>query len=897
MNARAIAALLAPCLLAIATLAQAAWPPPSPADAQLRVRNTSTLARTNELVRAGVPLPRERNWRSTAGFAIVDDTGTAVPATFQVLARWNAPLADVNAPIQWLLVRFRATLPPNGDRTWTLRTNGSVANPAPAEPLSVSTAGAGVVIDTGVARFRVGSDASRVFDRIERPAGTVLVDAGGFASTIEGNVASGFAQVRRVAVEHADALGAVVIVEGRYAHPDAGDGGISGGRRFEFAAGSAAVSVREWIDWEGQRCAFEMLDCGTALNAVALQRWRVQLRPSLSGTRTLAVQSTLAGAPASATLAAGGTASLRQLRRSSRNEAQRYELALPGQVPSSGARADAGVALLAGNEGGIGIALQDMPDYEPQALRVLADGSLAADLADDAAWLAARQGAFASYRVGAYAPGTTMASVVADLQPALATPLLALAQPAWIAASRATDEFPVGPLPPELASFDTLLDDLVSRTIALRRDRGLEGLMTFGLFPRNWGNPVLSDEIDCGFGQDPTPADDWDDAYWCATWTDYHNASVSAVYAAWRNGDPRPIHAISTPAALRSLHTQLLRCAPGDPLFYCGQFPSGYGGYRANFNSSHGYTENLVQYYWMTGDRTVVERMQRGAASARGYYCPARGTSPPGATCAATAPITDEFAGVNDRTATQFYQAFRFVGLAGDDASYLDDWRSNTARFLTQDFALVQRNGATVGFIEPSGQGSTTTITGAGTYDTTQLWMASIYDFNTLYRLELDTQDAPLGVPAIAPSAARHGWANALLAVGQTAPANGTAAGTWPNTMRFTFTGARIGGTLTALAPGWSPNAQPNPCLDDCLYETGKSPLSAALARSADDTGDPALRAAALDFATFSLAAIAANRQPMGKATGELFGRLTAAVARLGQPAVDPGLLFRDGFE
>ena len=126
---------------------------------------------------------------------------------------------------------------------------------------------------------------------------------------------------------------------------------------------------------------------------------------------------------------AGSSASLRQRRRADRQAPQRFELELPGIGQSSGVRADAGVAMLSGAAGGIGVALKRMADYEPQALRLLADGSLAIDLADDAIWLGARQGAFAEYRVAALAAGTNGPSATSALWPALNAPLLLLAAP------------------------------------------------------------------------------------------------------------------------------------------------------------------------------------------------------------------------------------------------------------------------------------------------------------------------------------------------------------------------------------------------------------------------------------------------------------------------------------
>ena len=884
-------ALFGLLIVLLAPSGYAAWPPPVPANLLLDVSNNTSFARNDELVRGGVPIPRSQNLLNTSNLAVLDENANPVPASFRVLARWHAGRDDPSAPIQWLLVRFRSTHSAGQFRRYRLSFSG-VANPAPATALSLVNNASGLSINTGVARFVFGGSPANAFDRIESPVGTVLVNAAAVSSIIDSSPARGFSTIRRIVVEQLDPISAVVIVEGEFAHPSVAGAAISGGRRMEFAAGSAAVSVREWIDWEGSRCGTESLDCQGQINALALQSWRLNVTPATSGARQFGLQATLAQAMQSVAVGAGGSASLRQRRREQRTDAQRFELDLPAQAQQSGTRADAGIALLSSDSGRVGLALRAMPDYEPQALRLLTDGSLAIDMADDGVWLGNHQGAFAEYRIGAFSPATSTESASAQLWSTLNAPLLALPSTQWIAASQATDEFPVGTLPAELAGFDTALNTLLERTISLRRARGLEGLMTFGLYPRNWGNPVLSDEIDCG--DDPTPANDWDDPYWCAFWTDYHNTSASAVVAAWRYRDPNPLYTISHPAAMRQLHTQMIRCAPNDPYSYCGQVPTGYRGYRSDFNSSHQYVENLILNYWMSGDRTILERLQRGVATYRAYLCPSRGNTPLGPVCAPDAPITDDFAGVNDRVASQFYQIFRFVGLASDDSSYLEDWRSNSARFLTQNFALLMQNGRELGFTEPSGGGNTSTITGPGTYYSTQLWMASIYDFNVLYRWQVDSQDAALGLPLIAPSRARQAWARSLRAASLLPVGNGIAAGVWPNSLRFSFTGNRIGGSLSTLEPGWAPGPMPDNCLDDCLYDPGKSALSASIARSADDLGDSELRAAALDLARYSLDRINAEPLPMGKTPGENFGRLSSAVARLALLEVP---IFANGFE
>jgi len=275
--------------------------------------------------------------------------------------------------------------------------------------------------------------------------------------------------------------------------------------------------------------------------------------------------------------------------------------------------------------------------------------------------------------------------------------------------------------------------------------------------------------------------------------------------------------------------------------------------------------------------------------------CPARGSTPPGPMCSATTPIADPWAGLNDRVAVQAYQMFRLVGLTAD-VSFLVDWSGNTARALTQNFALLQSGGQALGFTEPSGSGDFSIIGAAGSYYTTQLWMASVYDFNQLQRLRIDSNDAALGLPAISPSAAIDAWARTLMAAASVAPGgNGGASGVWPNELRFTFSGNRVGGALTQLQPGWAPGSAPQPCEDRCLYDSGKASLAATLARSADALGDTAMRQMALDLSALTLQVVGQLPQPMNKASGLYFGRLHAAVARLSQGSADP--LFGSGFE
>ena len=93
---------------------------------------------------------------------------------------------------------------------------------------------------------------------------------------------------------------------------------------------------------------------------------------------------------------------------------------------------------------------------------------------------------------------------------------------------------------------------------------------------------------------------------------------------------------------------------------------------------------------------------------------------------------------------------------------------------------------------------------------------------------------------------------------------------------------------------GWAPGPMPGSCLDECLYDPGKSALTATLARAADDLNDSELRGAAMDLARYSIERINAQPMPMGKTPGENFGRLSSAIARL---ALSEAPMFAHGFE
>ena len=888
---------------------QAAWPPSMPDASQLflEVDETANIERGGEIVTSGVPLPRSFGITSTAGLAVVNGSNQAIPAEFRILARWNAGLDQTTAPIQWLLISFPAGVVAGGTLSYRLVVDGSVANPPPPVSLQLSQNGNQVTVDTGAATFVLGGNPHSLFDELRTAGGTLVAGGGAMSARLDGQN-TGHNGLRGVSVEWSGPLTAVVQIRGTYDLPAVGGGGIASLRRYVFQAGSPTALIRQSIAWEGSRCGLGEISCGN-LNGLLLESWRNQLNLNLSPPFTVEVATTRSLSSLAANLPAGSTASVRQLLRSSRLAPKAFSANL-GATTSAGIEADSGMLSVAKTGvGSVAIALRDFHRYEPQALRLLADGSLAFDLADNTVYLGARQGLFANFAVNVMDGPVLRAALDRFMWAPLNRPLRAWPSARWWAASQAVEEVPVGTLPADLADYDVKMPAVLANTLSLASARGLHGLATHGLFPRYWGDPLLSDEIDCGL--DPTPGSDWDDVYWCSTWADYHNAAATAPKWAFRSGEVRWLDEIAAPAAWRMLHTVVQQCAPGDPFFYCGQAPTGYGGYRSDNNGSHAYFDNLILHYWLTGDETIVQTLRRGADTMRGFNCPGRADDPPGPVCGPTTPLSDPWIALNGRGGSQWYRVFRFLGLA-DDPTYLDDARSGIARWLTQYWAQPGTGSATRGFTVPAGGGSFDFIDGPGTYQSDQLWMASLYDFDVIDRLIVDEENAPLGSPAISPATAELAWARSLRQIGSATPwSTGTPQGPWPNVVGFTFSGNRIGGTLTSLAANHinsdgdatpcelcedDGDADPQTCADVCLYDTGKACLGAVLARAGDRAQDAGLQDLGRAFAVFGLNSLGTTPQPLNKATGITLSRLHAAVARATAVSAE-GAIFANGFE
>ena len=116
----------------------------------------------------------------------------------------------------------------------------------------------------------------------------------------------------------------------------------------------------------------------------------------------------------------------------------------------------------------------------------------------------------------------------------------------------------------------------------------------------------------------------------------------------------------------------------------------------------------------------------------------------------------------------------------------------------------------------------------------------------------------------------------------------GTPAGPWPNVVSFAFAGPRIGGTLAALSASHidadgdgvpcelcddDGDGDNTTCADICLYDEGKSPLGAVLARAGDRAGDAGLAGLGRLFAIHGIGVLGSDPQPLKRSSAALRSR------------------------
>ena len=242
-----------------------------------------------------------------------------------------------------------------------------------------------------------------------------------------------------------------------------------------------------------------------------------------------------------------------------------------------------------------------------------------------------------------------------------------------------------------------------------------------------------------------------------------------------RSGEVEWLDELAFPGALRTLHTQIMQCSPGDPGSTAARRPTGYGAYRTDFNSSHAYFENLFLYYWLTGDSTVVDALRRGgdehaAADVRQPRAASRSTEargPDGPACAASEPPTS--VGFTGRVALAVDRRLP-LPRTGERRRELPRGLSLRARPARSPcrYAELERGGRRYGFLGAQGALRTRDLRGRPVVDERLLRCREPLPLPARHRRRADRRAGPAAQPGAGRPGAHHG--------GDQAPASSEAA-------------------------------------------------------------------------------------------------------------------------
>ncbi|MFW6158572.1 MAG: hypothetical protein ACOC8E_04355 [Planctomycetota bacterium] len=198
---------LAACMLAVVCLVGTGF---AQEITTLSIKEQVGVARTDEPVRMGIPLPKGLV-KNADELALTDAKGNPIPCQFRTVARW---LDDDS--VRWVHAVFKASVPANGEVEVKL-VKGKAAGSE--QVVKVEKTDDGVMIDNGVLKLVVGG---KTLIRSARLGDTAVIkphENGGLVATLDGK------EYRQsddstVTVVERGSEGAVVQVEGRLAHGD-----------------------------------------------------------------------------------------------------------------------------------------------------------------------------------------------------------------------------------------------------------------------------------------------------------------------------------------------------------------------------------------------------------------------------------------------------------------------------------------------------------------------------------------------------------------------------------------------------------------------------------------------------------------------------------------------------
>jgi len=208
----------------------------TPLSVKLNVVEPSGLARIQEPVTTGIPLPKSANVLDLNTFRIVAADGiSTVPAQFQAMARWDGLVSDTTKPLKWVLIDFQADVAANAIATYYLKIGGTGTA---STGIVVTTATDLITIATGSATFTINRTAFNLFDTVDLGLGPLVnhPSNGLTLNATSGSYSSWNIAPTDVSVETAGPLHTVVRVRGKLS---TGSATLKGGSAASAFGGTA----------------------------------------------------------------------------------------------------------------------------------------------------------------------------------------------------------------------------------------------------------------------------------------------------------------------------------------------------------------------------------------------------------------------------------------------------------------------------------------------------------------------------------------------------------------------------------------------------------------------------------------------------------------------------------
>ncbi len=216
----------------------------------LTLREHYEILRLQAPVTSGVPL-LDGSVKSVDQLRLLKKFGNRyleTPAQFKVLSRWNGECNDSNKYIKWVLVDFKADVPPGETINYFLHYGEKIVCSAkPAQPVHIDHSAESILINTGPAEFRISKTNFNLFESV-KINGVEMVKtgplSGGVIKDSYDSLYYGAKNVQKVVVEEEGPLRTGILVKGSHANLDGSDHQFYQYiTRIHFFAGKSTVKV------------------------------------------------------------------------------------------------------------------------------------------------------------------------------------------------------------------------------------------------------------------------------------------------------------------------------------------------------------------------------------------------------------------------------------------------------------------------------------------------------------------------------------------------------------------------------------------------------------------------------------------------------------------------------